>query len=243
MDILGFLKDVLDHSMNGPYPYVILGIVAVMVFLEQIILVSLLSPGSYAVLLVSFMAFAGKVSIVLMIPLLFVAAMLGTHTQYVLGKHHGSRFLRWLNRYPRWVDLERLQTMRVHGGLVVLSYSLPQIRGIVPFLAGTSQMPMRRWLAWSAVGVAIWLTIFIGMGLSAASLFDGDLEKALDWVWQVNNNPILASIFWSATVLIAVYFIWSWRRPRSKTLIPEVTVPLAPDMPLASIPADHQIRQ
>lgn len=222
MDVLEFLKHLLNEAMQGPYPYIILGVAALLVLLEQIVILSLLSPGSYAVLFASFMAFAGKVPIVLMIALLFVAAMVGTYIQYSLGKHRGSRILHWLNRYPRLVNLERMKQINVRTWLLIVSYSLPQIRGLVPFMAGVSRMPFRRWFAASAVGIALWLTVFVSMGLGAATLFNGNLEKALDWVWQVNSNPILGAIFWGATIGLAVYFVWLWRRPSPSRNAPQV---------------------
>ncbi len=197
--------------MEGPLPYIILVVVAVMVFMEQLVILSFISPGSYAVIFVSFLAFAGDVPLVLMAVMMFVAAQSGTHLQYYLGQQHGERVLRWMNRYPRLVDLEKMNDIQVSSSVVVLSYNLPQIRGIVPFLAGVSHMPLKRWWVASVIGVLIWLASFIGLGMGAAALFDGDLEKALEWIWALNNS-YLGLIFWVATVVLVGYYIWRRRQ-------------------------------
>lgn len=211
MDVLEILKTLVNQSFEGPVPYLILGVVVFFIFVEQWLLFSLLSPGSWGIIFVSFLAFSGLISVPVMIVMMFAAAFAGTHLQYLVGKWRGDWFLQLINRFPKLLDLEQVQSARVNPGLVVLSYSLPQIRGLVPFVAGTSQMPLGRWYVASSIGIVIWLTTFVGLGMSAAYLFNGDFEQALDWLWAINTNSYLSIVFWGITIALAVYVIAKYR--------------------------------
>ncbi len=213
MDVLATFRSLLDLSMEGPTPYIVLGVVVFFVFIEQLLLFSLLSPGSWAVIFASFLAFAGFLPVPLLILSMFLAAFAGTYLQYYLGQRHGDRFLQWLNRFPRVIDLNRIKQTKVSFWIVIVSYNLPQIRGIVPFMAGVSNMPLGKWYAASSIGVGSWLACFIGMGMGAAWMFDGDFDKALQWVWEINSNSILGIIFWVVTIAFIVYGVRKLRRP------------------------------
>lgn len=213
MDVAETLRYLLNLSMEGPTPYIILGVVVFFVFMEQLVLFSLLSPGSWSVIFVSFLAFAGAIPVPLLITSMLIGAVAGTNFQFYLGLRHGERFLRFVNRFPRLIDLNNAKTMRVSPVIVVLSYNLPQIRGIVPFVAGTSRMSLAKWSVASIIGVVSWLGCFIGMGMGAAWMFDGDFDKAIDWVVAVNTDSTMGAIFWLLTIGIAGYTIWKWRSP------------------------------
>ena len=210
--MLAIMRDIIDTSMEGPTPYVILMVVVFFVFVEQWVLFSLLSPGSWGIIVVSFMAFSGAVSIPLMLVAMFVSSFAGTQLQYYVGQQHGERFLRLVNRFPQLVDLEQIYETKVNTTVIVLSYSLPQIRGIMPFLAGASDIPKWKWYVASMVGLAIWLASFVVMGMGAAHAFDGDLHKALDWVWAFNTRGVWPILLWTTTIIICVYYIRKWRR-------------------------------
>lgn len=211
MNVFDFLSNLITASSEGPTPYIVLGVVVFFVFVEQWLLFSLLSPGSWGVIVVSFVAFSGSMSVLLTISALFAGAFIGTHAQYLVGKHYGDRFLQWINRFPKLVDTERIQQTRVNVWIVILSYSLPQIRGMMPFLAGTSRMPAWRWYPAASVGIMIWLGIFIALGMVAAASFDGDVHAAAEWAWEVNTNSTMGAFFWITTILIALYYLNKWR--------------------------------
>lgn len=217
MDVFAIFDSLLSLSMEGPTPYIVLGVVVFFVFVEQLLVFSFFSPGSWAVILVSFLAFAGFLPVPLLIGSIFVGALAGTHLQYYLGNRHGERFLRFVNRFPRIVDLSQITKMRVSFWIVILSYHLPQIRGLVPFMAGASHMPKPWWYAASAIGVLTWLVCFIGMGMGAAWLSGGDFGQALQWLWEINTSSVLGAIFWVLTIGLAVYAGYKWRRAAATT--------------------------
>lgn len=202
------ILDLLDKPLDGNLPYILLGVVAILVFLEQLVILTLFSPGSYAVIFISFLAFGNHISVAVMLPLLFMAASAGTQLQYYLGRRHGNWWLRLFNRFPRIFDLERTRHIRVTAFVVIMSYNLPQIRGIVPFMAGLTHMPFVRWVTSSSVGIGVWLTTFVGLGMTGASLFRGDYDRALDWADR--NSTLIGLVLWSITLLS--FGIWFWRR-------------------------------
>jgi membrane-associated protein len=211
MNVFDLLNDIVTTSSEGPTPYIVLGVVVFFVFVEQWMLFSLLSPGSWGVIVVSFVAFSSTISVPLMLVLLFGGAFIGSHAQYLVGKHYSVAFLRLVNRFPKLVDLERIRETRVTTWLVLISYSLPQIRGIIPFLAGASHMPLWRWYAVSTLGIMIWLGIFIVFGMVAANNFNGDVREAAEWAWDVNTNSVMGVFLWITTIAIVVYYLNKWR--------------------------------
>lgn len=88
---------------------------------------------------------------------------------YALGHYLGERRLReWISAHGRWLaisarDLDRMKEwFRQHGAAVVFFGRLvPGVRVLISIPAGLSSMPLGPFLAFSAVGTALW-TIALG---------------------------------------------------------------------------------
>src|SRR5207249_4339502 len=99
---------------------------------------------------------------------LFCAALLGDNVNYNIGKAIGPRVLsseksRVFNK-KHLVKTERFYAK--HGPkTVILARFVPIVRTFAPFVAGAGSMPYARFLMFSVVGAALWVTTMIGAGV------------------------------------------------------------------------------
>jgi membrane protein DedA with SNARE-associated domain len=135
-------------------------------------------PGETTLTLAAIYAGAThQLSIVGVIAAAAGGAILGDNVGYGIGRWGGYRLLRRYGRYIR-VDEHRLKIGRYladrHGGKVVFFGRFVSIlRTYAAFLAGTTQMRWRRFLAFNATGGIVWAVIYgvafyyFGSGLNA----------------------------------------------------------------------------
>ncbi|MGH9105028.1 MAG: DedA family protein [Acidimicrobiales bacterium] len=134
-------------------------------------------PGETVLIAAAVYAGAGRLNIVAVAGLAFVAAVVGDNIGYAIG-HFGGRelALRW-GRYV-FITRERLDHaegfFRRHGGKVVtvarFIEGLRQANGII---AGISEMPWwRRFLPFNALGAALWVGLWATVGYTTGSHID-----------------------------------------------------------------------
>jgi undecaprenyl-diphosphatase len=141
----------------GPYTYALVGVMA---FLETGAFVGLLAPGETFILVGGLVAGQGQISIVALVAIVWTAAVAGDLTSFLLGRRLGRDFmLRHGSRVK--ITPERLEQVEGfygrHGGKAVfLGRFVGLIRAVSPFVAGSSRMPLRRFLPYDVLGAGIW---------------------------------------------------------------------------------------
>jgi membrane protein DedA with SNARE-associated domain len=126
------------------------------------------TPGETIVIAAALYAGAGKLSIVVVVVIAWVAAVVGDNIGYAIGDFGGRPLV---GRYGRYVFIteERLDKagrfFERHGGKVVVVArfieGLRQLNGIV---AGTSAMTWRRFLVFNMIGAALWVGVWSAVG-------------------------------------------------------------------------------
>jgi membrane protein DedA with SNARE-associated domain len=126
------------------------------------------SPGETVLILASVEAHTGHLNIVVVAVLAVVAAIVGDNIGYAIG-HYGGRPL--LDRYSRYVlltpkRLDRAEAfMTRHGGKMVAAAQFVEgLRQANGLLAGATGMPWRRFLAFNALGAALWVGVWATLG-------------------------------------------------------------------------------
>ena len=125
-------------------------------------------PGETVLVLGAVYAGTGRLSILLVALLGFVGAIVGDNIGFAIG-HFGGRKL--VERYGRYILLtpERLDKATAfferHGGKVItvarFIEGLRQANGII---AGTTGMHWARFLAFNALGAALWVGVWTAVG-------------------------------------------------------------------------------
>ncbi|UGS34644.1 bifunctional DedA family/phosphatase PAP2 family protein [Capillimicrobium parvum] len=149
----------------GPWTYLLVGVMA---FLETGAFVGLVAPGETTILVGGVVAGQGEINIFALIALVWFCAVAGDLTSYMLGRRLGREFL---ERHGSKVKIthERLEQVERffdrHGGKAVLiGRFVGLIRAVAPFIAGSSRMPLRRFLPYDIIGAGLWGTTFCVLG-------------------------------------------------------------------------------
>jgi len=154
---LGSLAPLLDH-----YGYLAVG---GLLLVESF---GIPAPGETILVAAAIYAGAGKLNIVAVAVIGFLAAVLGDNIGFAVGHVGGRRLALRFGRYvfltPRRLDsAERFFTR--HGGKVVtiarFVEGLRQTNGII---AGITGMVWRRFLVFNALGAALWVGLWVSVG-------------------------------------------------------------------------------
>jgi membrane protein DedA with SNARE-associated domain len=130
-------------------------------------------PGETTLILAAVYAGAGRLNVVLVWLLAFLAAVAGDNIGFAIG-HFGGRAL--AERYGRYVLLtpERLDKatgfFQRHGGkVVVVARFIEGLRQANGIIAGISGMHWARFIAFNALGAALWVTVWTAVGYLSGS--------------------------------------------------------------------------
>jgi membrane protein DedA with SNARE-associated domain len=139
-------------------------------------------PGETILILGAVYAGTGRLSVVLVALVGFIAAVLGDNIGFAIGQFGGRPLI---ERYGRYLLItpERLETatgfFERHGAKVVVAArfieGLRQANGIV---AGVSAMPWARFLAFNALGAALWVALWTSIGYLSGSHIDSIYSAA-----------------------------------------------------------------
>ncbi|MEU8711332.1 DedA family protein [Streptomyces sp. NPDC048663] len=131
------------------------------------------APGETILIAAGVYAGAGRLDIVAVAAIAFAAAVVGDNIGYLIGHTGGRAFV---HRWGRYVFLtpERFRTAEEffvrHGGKIVtvarFVEGLRQVNGII---AGTSGMPWLRFLAFNALGAALWVGLWTSLSYLAGT--------------------------------------------------------------------------
>jgi membrane protein DedA with SNARE-associated domain len=156
--------------MLGNWTYPLVGVLA---YLEAAAFVGLVVPGELTVVLGGAIARDGAISIELLFFIVWIAAAAGDSTGFLLGRKLGRGFL--FKHGPRFHITPEI-VARVegifdrHGGkAIVLGRFIGVARAITPFLAGSSHLSFRRFLAFDIVGAGAWAAAFLALGYVVAA--------------------------------------------------------------------------
>ena len=152
-------------SALGPWTYLLVGALA---FLETGAFVGFVAPGETAVIVGGLVAGQGRISLLVLIAVVWSCAVAGDVTSYELGRRLGRAWL--LRRGARLkITEERLHQVERffdrHGGATILvGRFLGFVRPVAPFIAGASRMPFRRFLPYDVVAAGAWSSTFCVLG-------------------------------------------------------------------------------
>lgn len=166
------------------------------IFAETGLLTGFFLPGDSFLFTIGVIVGAAGMDLRFVLLALAAAGILGDSTGYMLGRHTGPRiFGRPNSRFFRREHLLRSKAFYdKHGGkTIVYAKFVPIIRTFAPFLAGVSEMPYRRFLAFSASGVLLWVNavVLAGYMLGGIAIIRQHFEKAVMLIIALSLVPIM----------------------------------------------------
>jgi membrane protein DedA with SNARE-associated domain len=189
----------------GAWAYVL---VFVFALLECAAFVGLLVPGESMVVFAGFLAGRGALELPLLLPAVWIGAVLGDNAGYWMGREvprpwvlaHGGRLGITQGALEKAEDY-----FRRHGGKTVLfGRFIGFLRALAPFVAGSSRMPWPRFLGYNAAGAVLWSTAFTLLGFFAGESW----HRIEDWLSNIGTSLGLAAV----ALFVAIKLI---RRRRS----------------------------
>jgi membrane protein DedA with SNARE-associated domain/membrane-associated phospholipid phosphatase len=157
----------------GPWTYLLVGVLA---FLETGAFVGLVAPGETAVIVGGVVAGQGEISLFVLISLVWACAVAGDVTSYTIGRKLGRA---WLIRHGDRLKIteDRLEQVerffdRRGGATILIGRFIGFVRALAPFIAGTSRMPLRRFLPYDVLGAGAWAATFATLGYVFWHSFD-----------------------------------------------------------------------
>lgn len=171
------------------------------VFAESGLFFGFFLPGDSLLLTAGLLASRGIFNIWVLMPMLFIAAVLGDNVGYWFGAKTGSRIFNRENSllFRRKNLLAAKAFYDKHGGkTVVLARFMPFIRTFAPIVAGAVEMAYSRFILFNLLGGLIW-----AVGVTLAGYFLGNIPGVDRYFTLI----VLAVIFISA--LPAIIHVWN----------------------------------
>jgi membrane protein DedA with SNARE-associated domain len=157
----------------GPWTYALVGL---MTFLETGAFLSFVAPGEFTILFGGLIAGQGRISVIVLIAVVWTCAVLGDTTSFMIGRRLGRGFLLRHGERVKITDERLKQVERFyerHGGITVfIGRFVGLLRALGPFIAGASKMPYRRFLPYDVLGGGLWGTALVLLGYLFWHSFD-----------------------------------------------------------------------
>ena len=116
-------------------------------------------PGDSLLFAVGMLATGGEVSLLLLVPLLIIAAIAGNFLGYWLGATTGRGMVKRLPKVKQ-EHLDRAKRFYDKYGIFAIFFArfVPVLRTIVPYFAGVVAMRRQTFRIWSIVGGVFWIS-------------------------------------------------------------------------------------
>ena len=184
MEFVNWFLDLLlhldDHLLEltqqyGTWVYAILFLI---VFCETGLVVTPFLPGDSLLFAVGSLVAIGALDLILVLLLLFAAAVLGDSANYWIGSLVGPKvFTRKHSRFLKKEHLDRTHAFyeKYGGKTIVIARFVPIIRTFAPFVAGIGAMTYSKFFAYNVLGGLLWVA-----GLVMAGYYFGNLPFVRD---------------------------------------------------------------
>ena len=174
------------------------------IFIETGVVLMPFLPGDSLLFVAGAMCGIGLMEYEILVPLLFVAAVMGNQCNYAIGRAVGPRVFQWEN--SRWFNRRAFDQAHAfyekYGGItIVAARFMPFLRTFAPFVAGVAQMTRRKFTFYDVTGGALWVG-----GIVTVGYFFGNIP----WVKTHLDKIIWAMIFIPGLLVL----LGSWRARR-----------------------------
>ncbi len=179
MQVKDFLnpKFLIDYLLNWLGIYVYLGLFFI-VFAETGLAVGFFLPGDSLLVVSGLFAAAGKLNVTLVMLAFFLGSVIGDNTGYWTGRAMGKTlFNRESSRIFKPSRVEKAKHFFDKYGVktVVLARFVPIVRTFAPLVVGATGMPYAKFLLFSILGGALWISSMVLAGY----FLGGVVERAL----------------------------------------------------------------
>ncbi|OPX83792.1 MAG: Inner membrane protein YohD [Pelotomaculum sp. PtaB.Bin104] len=155
---------IASHGYTGLYLFVVCD--TLVVFL----------PSKAVLALIGFFVGSGILSLAPAMLMAVLGSMTGVSLCYFIGRKIGCPFFKKYGRFIRVTPERLLQAevwaCRYGAPVIVLSYFVPGLRHITPYLSGITRLPYWKVMFFTAAGALMWSVVFIYLGLFIDDIFN-----------------------------------------------------------------------
>jgi undecaprenyl-diphosphatase len=158
-----WLQDIFNLLPGGMFFGVAVLVIA---FLEALVGIGLVMPGSILTVFSGWLAFHGKAPITIIMAAAGLGALLGDLCSYWLGARFGIHLWNWplLKKRQNLLRLAELFFIEHGGKGIFFGRFLGPIRGLVPFVAGASHMNPFSFFRYAMISGILWGISYPGLG-------------------------------------------------------------------------------
>lgn len=171
----------------------ILGVAAA----ESLAFVGLVLPGVALLFALAFAAGSSGLDLGACLAMALAGALLGDGVSFWLGKHSTDRIrnLGLVRRHPAWLEQGERFFARWGGLSILLGRFIGPLRPVIPFVAGSCQMPTPRFMLYNLLSALGWAPAYLLPGY-----FTGRGLQAMP--------PALEPLLWLVAGLVFVLLVW-----------------------------------
>lgn len=217
--MIELFKHIIDLDFEwivSEYQNAVYIVLFLVIFIETGLVVMPLLPGDSLLFTAGLFAAPsvtgepGILNILFLLPLLFIAAILGDNINYWIGRKLGLGIFNWKIKGKQLVKEEYLQKTEAFfekngTKAIIMARFVPIVRTFTPFAAGVGKMNYKRFFSFDIVGGFLWI-----FGLTLAGYFLGNVE----WIKENIEKVCLGIIFISILPMI-ISFLKSKFRPKN----------------------------
>ena len=143
--------------------------IALIAFMESLVAIGVIVPGSTIIVFTGFLALHGKEDIVTIMTVSMAGAFWGDFLSYWLGARFGPNIInsRFMQKQKRMIGQAELFFARHGGKSVFFGRFIGPIRGFVPFIAGCARMKPQAFISYGIVSAILWGLAYPGLGYLA----------------------------------------------------------------------------
>jgi membrane-associated protein len=199
-DTLKTLRYLTGHA---PYSQWVYAILMAIIFCETGLVVTPFLPGDSLLFAAGVLAGAASLNFGVLWVAIFAAALVGDNVNYWVGRLFGHAIIDSgkISGVMKPAYIERTQAFfRKHGGKTIsLARFFPIIRTYTPFMAGVGKMKWSRFVTFSALGSAAWITISLAAGffLGRIGFVQDHFEVIVIAIILVSLSPAIYHAFQS----------------------------------------------
>lgn len=171
MEFLDYFLHIDDKlkELIVAYDTWVYAILFAIIFIETGLVIWPFLPGDSLLFAAGIFAGSGELNIWVLFVLLFIAAVLGDTTNYLIGRYLGHHVTGWKYKgkpivKQAWLDKTHTFYEKYGTRTIILARFVPIVRTIAPFVAGVGEMEYKKFISYNIIGGFVWIIGFITMG-------------------------------------------------------------------------------
>mgnify|MGYP000283040244 CR=1 FL=1 len=196
MEFIHQLKEFIDpHALITNFGYIGLFLI---VFAESGLFFGFFLPGDSLLIVAGVLAAAGLLNIWLLVPLVFIAAILGDQVGYWMGNRFGRRlFKRSDSLLFKQEYIEKSEAFFAkHGNkTIILARFVPIVRTFAPILAGVGRMHYSTFFTFNVVGAVLWAIGVTVAGYLLGETIEPYIEYVVVGIIVLSVIPVILHLF------------------------------------------------